>query len=93
MNVPLTPDLEQFVQSQVESGKYTSPEDVMIAALKILVTQEHQDIDSTETSSHEKTPEELGWPSGFFEQTAGCLQDDPLVRYPQGEYEQRETLA
>ena len=39
-----------------------------------------------------KTPEELGWPPGFFEQTAGCLQDDPLVRYPQGEYEQREPL-
>lgn len=39
-----------------------------------------------------KTPEELGWPPNFFEQTAGCLQDDPLVRYPQGEYEVREPL-
>ncbi|MEO0456148.1 MAG: hypothetical protein AAF152_06130 [Cyanobacteria bacterium P01_A01_bin.114] len=32
------------------------------------------------------------WPSGFFEETAGCLQDDPLVRPPQGEYETRELL-
>ncbi|MFW9260260.1 MULTISPECIES: hypothetical protein [unclassified Nostoc] len=39
-----------------------------------------------------KTPEELGWPPGFFEQTPGCLQDDPLVRYPQGDYEVRERL-
>jgi len=45
-----------------------------------------------EPSAQTKTPEELGWPPGFFEQTAGCLQDDPLVRYPQGEYEQREPL-
>lgn len=33
-----------------------------------------------------KTPEELGWPSGFFERTAGCLADENLVRYPQSEY-------
>lgn len=45
-----------------------------------------------EPSAQPKTPEELGWPPGFFEQTAGCLQDDPLVRYPQGEYEEREPL-
>ncbi len=72
MNVPLTSDLEQFLQSQVESGKYTSREDVIIAAIKILLKQE-----SVEKASVAKTPEELGWPSGFFEQTAGCLQDDP----------------
>lgn len=39
-----------------------------------------------------KTPEELGWPPGFFEQTAGALADDPLVRGVQGEYEVREEL-
>lgn len=93
MNVPLTPDLEQFILFLVESGKYTSPEEVMIAALKMLATQEHLNLDSTSSTPQAKTPEELGWPSGFFEQTAGCLQDNPLVRYPQGEYEQRETLA
>ncbi|MEH1923121.1 DUF2281 domain-containing protein [Nostoc sp.] len=42
--------------------------------------------------TQQKTPEELGWPPGFFEQTAGCLADDPIQRYPQGEYEQREQL-
>jgi hypothetical protein len=45
-----------------------------------------------ETSTQAKTPEELGWSPGFFEQTAGCLADDPIQRYPQGEYEEREPL-
>ncbi|MDF5718154.1 MAG: hypothetical protein PUP93_30885 [Rhizonema sp. NSF051] len=45
-----------------------------------------------EPSAQAKTPSELGWPPNFFEQTAGSLQDDPIVRYPQGEYEQREPL-
>jgi len=45
-----------------------------------------------EISKQQKTPEELGWTPGFFEQTAGCLADDPIQRYPQGEYEEREPL-
>ncbi|MEG4043764.1 hypothetical protein [Microcoleus sp. Pol17_C1] len=39
-----------------------------------------------------KTPEDLGWPPGFFERTFGCFQDEPLVRGEQGEYEEREEL-
>lgn len=35
---------------------------------------------------------ELGWPSGFFEQTYGSFRDQPLVREPQGEYEIRDEL-
>lgn len=38
------------------------------------------------------TPEELGYPPNFFEETAGCLQDDPIQRWQQGEYEVREPL-
>ena len=38
------------------------------------------------------TPEELGWPPGFFERTFGSLRGDPLERLPQGEYEQREAI-
>ena len=43
-------------------------------------------------ASGRKTPEDLGWPPGFFEQTAGCWQGEPLVREPQGEYEVRDEL-
>ena len=38
------------------------------------------------------TPEERGWPAGFFERTFGSLRGDPLERLPQGEYEQREAI-
>ncbi len=41
-------------------------------------------------SEAEKRPE---WPHGFFEKTAGCLADDPIQRYPQGDFEDRGDLA
>ena len=41
----------------------------------------------------EKTPEELGWPPGFFERTAGAWQGEPLTRGAQGEYEKRDNLS
>ena len=41
------------------------------------------------TPAKAKTPEELGYPPDFFEKTAGCFQDEPLVRYPQGELQER----
>lgn len=46
----------------------------------------------SQNHSKSKPPEELGWPTGFFEETAGCLADDPIQRYPQGEFEEREQL-
>ena len=46
----------------------------------------YQSIETTQT------PSDLGYPPGFFEQTAGCLADDPIQRYPQGEFEEREPL-
>jgi hypothetical protein len=33
------------------------------------------------------SPEEPGWPPGFFEQTEGSLEDDPIKRPSQGPYE------
>ncbi len=44
------------------------------------------------TASGEVTSEKLGWPPGFFDETFGCLRDDPLTREAQGEYEMREEL-
>ena len=40
MNVSLTPELEQFIQTQVASGKYTSTEEVIIAGIKLLEERE-----------------------------------------------------
>lgn len=39
-----------------------------------------------------KTPEELGWPPGFVENVLGSIDDPAFKRYPQGEFEKRETL-
>lgn len=40
MNITLTPELEQFVQRQIESGKYASAVEVVLAGVALL-----QDID------------------------------------------------
>jgi hypothetical protein len=63
------------------------PQDLANKELEIAIVYQ---LVSPESST--QTPESLGWPSGFFEQTAGCLADEPLVRYPQGEYENREPI-
>jgi hypothetical protein len=39
-----------------------------------------------------QTPEELGWPPGFFEHTAGSIDDPAFERGDQGQYEEREPL-
>jgi len=39
------------------------------------------------------TPEELGWPSGFFEQTYGICQDDPIIIDSEGDFEIREEIV
>jgi antitoxin ParD1/3/4 len=41
MNLTFTPELEQFIQDQVLSGKYSSPEAVILAAVKLLKIQEN----------------------------------------------------
>jgi len=40
MNISLTPELEQFVQSIVKNGKYSSASEVILAALQLLKEQE-----------------------------------------------------
>lgn len=45
---------------------------------------------SVETGT--KTPEDLGYPPGFFEQTYGSCQDDPIVIDYEGDFEEREEI-
>jgi len=40
MNVSLTPELEQFIQSQVESGNYSSADEVIVAGIRLLEERE-----------------------------------------------------
>lgn len=40
MSISLTPELEQFIQSQISSGKYASTEEVILAGIKLLEERE-----------------------------------------------------
>jgi antitoxin ParD1/3/4 len=41
MNVSLTPELEQFVQTKVKSGRYLSASEVVREALRLLEERDH----------------------------------------------------
>lgn len=41
MNISLTPELKQFIQSQIASGKYTSTEEIIIAGIELLEEREN----------------------------------------------------
>ena len=44
------------------------------------------------TATKPQAPGDLGWPPGFFEQTAGSIQDPTFRRHDQGEFEKRLEL-
>lgn len=48
---------------------------------------------SIEAATQTQTPEDLGYPLGFFEQTYGICQDDPIVIDSEGDFEQREEIV
>ena len=39
------------------------------------------------------SPEQVGWPPNYFEETFGALQDDPIERPEQCTFEVREMLT
>ncbi len=45
-----------------------------------------------ESPTQQNTPEELGYPPGFFEQTYGSCADNPIVIDSEGEFEEREKI-
>ena len=47
---------------------------------------------SKEEPASETAVDAYGWPIGFFEETVGAFQGEPLVRESQGEYEVRLEL-
>ena len=56
-------------------GKLTVqlPQEVGDLELEIILVYQ-----AVELEKSAKTPEQLGWPPGFFERTAGCLADENL---------------
>lgn len=47
--------------------------------------QEYDVVIVLEPKSGKSTPEERGWPLGYFESTFGSIDDETFVRQPQGE--------
>ena len=43
MNITLNPELENLIQSQLETGKYKTPEQVLSEALKLLEATNHRE--------------------------------------------------
>lgn len=69
MDVPLTPELENFVTEQVSSGLYHSTSEVIVAALRLL--KQHDELKYT----HSKIGEKLS-----TEQAASWQQSNQGVR-------------
>jgi len=46
----------------------------------------------TATATTVSTPANRGWSEGFFEQTCGSWEGEPLTRDPQPEAQEREPL-
>jgi hypothetical protein len=45
------------------------------------------------STPQQKSPEELGWPPDFFEQTYGSCQDDPIILDDDDNFEEKEQAA
>lgn len=65
------------------------PVDVQETELEVTVTV--KPIQKTIDFLAEDEVKKLEW-HDFIDMTYACLADDPIIRYPQGEYEEREAI-
>ncbi|WP_377479230.1 MAG: type II toxin-antitoxin system ParD family antitoxin [Microcoleus anatoxicus] len=56
MNISLTPELEQFVQSTVKNGRYSSASEVILAGLQLLKELEILVVLNPVSSDGKQTP-------------------------------------
>ena len=63
------------------------PVEIIDAEVEIMVIYQR-----LQPPAQPNTPEELGYPPGFFEQTYGSCADDPIVIDSEGEFEEREKI-
>ena len=55
------------------------------------VTVTFEPVNQTIKIAKNQEIKDLEW-HDFINRTYGCLADDPIIRYPQGEYEEREAI-
>jgi hypothetical protein len=82
-------NLSKIMQIKIKS-KVDSEGRINLVVPKYLANQELEVIILYDTlESLTPTPEELGYPVDFFQQTAGKWEGEPLTRGEQGECDQR----
>lgn len=86
MNVALRKKLVVQPGGVIEIRCPELPVGTIVEVIVIVEEATLVELESTQSVNATKQ-EDLGWPTGFSEQTFGCLRDEPLVREPQGEYE------
>lgn len=60
MNITLKPELESLIQSQLQTHQYQSPEEVLEAALKLLVETQQQKAEKVSSSPWDTLEEMAG---------------------------------
>jgi antitoxin ParD1/3/4 len=60
MNIHLTPEIERLVETHVKSGRYTTADDVVLAALRLL---ESRDEDASQRKNKVREHIKEGWQS------------------------------
>lgn len=87
MNVSLTPELEQFIQNQVESGKYTSADEVILAGIRLL-----EERDRIYKGRFEELRQEIGLGIEASEQ-GQVVDGETVFRQLRQRLQQRRTQA
>ena len=60
MNVVLTPELERFVQDQVQSGRFASPEEVLEAGLaRLMLDPAPDELDEEDLAAIQESEEQI----------------------------------
>jgi antitoxin ParD1/3/4 len=88
MNVSLTPELDRFVSSKVESGRYTSASEVVREALRLL--EEHDRARSTQIAAFSQ---ELGSRLASLESGEHVKPESARRRLEQKSRERRKLSA
>ena len=85
LTLDLPEDLYERLKKRTEKSQHTLETELLEVVAAAVTTNEQT------SATPAKTPEELGWPPGFFEQTAGSIPDYPDIPY-EGDFEVREEL-
>ena len=80
------------MMTSIKLNSHIGPDGVLTLALPAELWNKDVEVVVKPLAANALSPEDRGWPPGFFERTAGAWSGELLVREPQGEYEARKPL-